>query len=1109
MTVESTFVPADQGERNAIHERVGENMCVEAGAGTGKTTVLVDRIVNIIRSGHAEARELAVITFTEKAAAELAGRVREKLEEAREHANDAAERARLEVAVRDLNRAHIETIHAFAASILRERPVEAGVDPGFAVLSDLPAQLAFEESYREWLAAQMAQDPPPEPLLEVLNLGADIADVREAAQALHSHRDVMPLAPMRADEADIDGMFRELDGACATLHAHREHADNPEDEAYLNLLNMLELCDALADLRPHEPSLRRAIAMAPSFSTKKGAQRNWRRAQDCRDVKAALDAAVAALTACSDRMKRAATARLLDWLQDFVNTYARQRKEAGKADFDDLLIWARDLVRGNAEVRGYFQQQLRCILVDEFQDTDPLQAELIVRLAEREGEHAADWRTARTRPGALFVVGDPKQSIYRFRRADIAMYDTVKEHVFGNVVTHIVQNFRSASPIIGWVNRRFSELIAPSPGLQPPYVELVPHPELETTAPAVEVIRCVIEGARVDPLRLAEAETIASSIADAVARGSWMLRTGTPATYRDVAVLIPSRAKLEIYEDALARAAVPYRHEGGRTFFLRQEVRELIAVLRAVDDPEDQVAAVAALRSAAFGVSDDDLMVHRAAGGGFTWAAGDAKGIVPDALRELGELRAMRHTLTLPDLIRAVIDRTRLVESAMLQPQGEQVAANLLKVIDQARTFTTASGGGLRGFVRWLKDNVARTADETDASISEESDDVVRIVTVHASKGLEFPVVVFANMMTNASDRTRIIAERGERRLQMKLGQAKHKFQTPGWDAALAAEAAHDDAERRRLLYVAATRARDRLVIPFVSGSETLDARKGVTCANDLLRVSGIESEPDLRGDARDAKLPEDAPLWRRPLEEADAAAMALVTEDREGWGVAHDALLAAAGTPLEVRTASALEEWEAPDPDPGAPWRGRATEFGTAVHAVLEHVDLARPDAVAPLATAATAEAGMPERAGEVVDVARRALASDVIARVRRSPRVLREAAFTVALPGAAGFAEGRMDLLFIEDGEIVIVDFKTDRVTAATIDKRAAHYRPQALVYAWAAARATGLPVREVVFLFARLGAEHAVPVDAALLEEAEVLLSRPLPALTPVDDAVTAER
>ncbi len=1114
------FIPGDQAIREQIRTRLDANICVEAGAGTGKTTVLVDRIVEVLRRGRAPVEEIVVITFTEKAAAELASRVRRGLEDAlRDAPADSVEREQLAAAIRGLNHAHIETIHAFAASLLRERPVEAQLDPGFEVLDELPAQLAFRSAWDEWITGELAADAPLAALLNALNLGLRFELVREAADRLNRHRYALPLRPFAASQVDTRTLLRELAAAAVALRAMHPRMIDPADKAYVAMPEVIEMCDDLLALRDDDGALQRAAASAqmPDYN---GAQPHWVNKNECKAAKAEMTRVADALKAHVLAMRGAATGDLVMWLQSFVRFYAQRRKRDGVADFDDLLIWARDLMRDEPEVRGYFQRKYRCVLVDEFQDTDPLQAEMIVRLCATDGGET-DWRGIELRPGALFVVGDPKQSIYRFRRADITMYDDVKRNIFRGEQA-ITQNFRSAAPIIAWVNDVFEQLISEEHGVQPGYIALEHHPAYE--AGAVTLMRGVAPGSSIADVRTAEAEALASLIAREVAGGAWRVRAdedGAPrnATWRDVAVLIPSRTELHIYEDAFARAAVPYRHEGGRSFFLRQEVRELVAVLRAIDDPADGVATIAALRSAAFGCSDEDLFLHKNAGGRFDYLASKRTDVVAvmaglDALRDFGE---RRHSATLPDLVRAVLDRARLVEFAMLQPQGDQVAANLLKVIDQARAFVDAEGGGLRGFTRWLKENVTRAADkragtggdETDALISEDADDVVRIITIHASKGLEFPIVVLANMSGARADMTNVIAVQDGSSgagLHMKLGARGDGFLTPGYDDADVTEKRHQEAQEKRLLYVAATRARDRLVVPFFEkASQT--SRKGD--ADHSLSDWLLDAGADL-GDGIDAgTLPASAaelPVWRRSVEPAPSADIARVVGRRDAWLGAHDALVDTASIPLRVHTATSMKEGAEP------PWssdeevrRGRAAEFGTAVHTLLERVDLHDYGDLAERASVVAAEFGMSERAAEIERLARNALTSAVIDRARASRRVLREVAFTAPLAGgggdATGFAEGRIDLLFLEGSTagpgIVVVDFKTDNIKQGEVAVRTDSYRRQALVYAWAASAATGLPVREVVFLYARGPWEERIAVDAAFMDEAEAMMRAPAAA------------
>jgi ATP-dependent exoDNAse (exonuclease V) beta subunit len=1105
--------PADQAARDRIRTAVNENMCVEAGAGTGKTSVLVDRIVEILRTGHARVDSLVVITFTEKAAAELSARVRRGLEAARAASGDDEERARLDAAIQGLNAAHIETIHAFAASLLRERPIEAGLDPGFEVLDELPRQLAFEAAWNEWVTDEMAREPAPAALVEALNVGLEWKLVREAAQRLNSHRDVLPLAPYAVEAVDVDGLIADMRDVFAEFDRDWENnCGNPENVTLLGMRRMRELHGQIIALHARGESARPLIAEVELPNVRNGRKEDWR--PHSTKPKDLLTAIRRHLEVARARIRQGATAGLMTWVAGFVEFYSQRRKAEGKADFDDLLVWARDLVRDDAGVRAYFQEKYRCVLVDEFQDTDPLQAEMIVRLCAAADPAAdqpgANWRRARLREGSLFAVGDPKQSIYRFRRADITMYDDVKAHVFGGTVVEITQNFRSVKPVIDWVNASFSQLIQGKPGVQPHYIALDHHPAYRHGAVSVVSGEAphVLERRQAD-IRIAEAKALASLIQREIRVGTWLVRDARtdalrPAEYRDVAVLIPRRTELHLYEEQLSLAGIPYRHEGGRTFFLRQEVRELVAILRALDDPGDEVAVIAALRSPAFACSDEDLFLHKA-----KWKFDyyglppDADGVVADSLRALRELSRRRHEKALPEYVRDVIDSLRLVEFAMLQHQGEQAASNVLKIIDQARAFSAARrAAGLRGFVRWLKENIARTSDETDASITEETDDAVRIVTVHMSKGLEFGVVLFANMSTDQPDWTNVIVTRGVTggMFHVRLGKKDNGFCTPGYEEAEADEAEHSRAEQLRLLYVASTRARDHLVVPFFHW-ESDDPRRTVKdrrCLNDHFRSVDVDVAV---GGIDAASLPMidgEVPSVRGVDAVATADDVREIIEGREGWQAARQTLFEQGSVGLRVHTASALKPaWETSADVEHDVQRGRATDFGSAVHDVLERIDFARVDDARVLAEAVAKQYGMSDRVDEIVTCVENVLGHEIMARAQASNRVLRETAFTAPLPPAGpdaddgGLAEGRIDLLFAEDGGVVVVDFKTDRVSEAKAPERAAIYRNQALVYAWAAQKTTGLPVREVAFLFARGPFVFNYPVDAAFMAEAEALL------------------
>jgi len=1083
----TTFVPVDQDVRERIRSRVGENFCIEAGAGTGKTSVLVSRVVEIVRAGHATVDELAVITFTEAAAAELAARVRQELEAAIAGAGED-ERHRIRTALDGLHRARIETIHAFAANMLRERPVEAGLDPAFEVMDELAERVAFDDAYQRWLTELLAEARPEVWL--AIRRGFELDRIRQLVGEIDRYRSLLPLAPERARSPDLAGFLAVVDAAASELAELLDHGAGDE-RAVPEMQKVIALAARLREAHDDPVELERTILFrAPAIKAGAGAQRHWSSAADCRRSKALRGEVCEALARVRDELRTEAIVGVLPLAERFVADYEATRKREGRADFDDLLEWTRDLLAESAEARAFFRRRFRAILVDEFQDTDPIQADIVLCLAS-DDDPGEDWLALRPRPGSLTIVGDPKQSIYRFRRADIAVYDALRHGPLGGSGAELVQNFRSVAGILGWVNGVFDRVFVPQEGVQPANTTLHPGP---AALPDESLSICVVRGEpmeRAGEIRREEARLLAGVLRRAV-EDRWQVRdraTGEvrDATYGDVAILVPRRTELDVYLEAFRRAGIPVRAESGRSFFQRQEVRDFATLLRAVDDPLDQVALLAALRSAALGCSDEEIYLHVAAGGRLDYRApaGESPAAVADALALLRDLNDLRSRVSLAQLVRAVLERTRLVEIALAGWDGQQSAANLVKLADQARAFSASGGGGLRAFARWLAEQRG-SSDMAEASVAEESDDVVRLMTVHASKGLEFPIVALANLGTRGSGGVEAVPDRRARRLHLAIGRADARFETPGFDAAWADEELRVAAEEKRLLYVAVTRARDHLIVPVAAAAE-----KAGPMLRDLLPSlppgdgAGADGCHVVDGSSLGA-IPDDEP----PLpEDASEREVEAALAERAAWERARAAIVRRAREELEVFPAT-RDEGDLPvaaallgaDDAPLIAGEGPPLAKGEALHRVLELLDLASPTDLEGTVRSVCRVAGIEDHAGEVQRMAEACLASGALARALRAPARWREVPYTRRVEG--GYATGRIDLVFEEDGALVVVDWKSDSIAPSQAEAAAEAHRPQAEAYAAALAAATGRTVREVVFVFPRARAEAAIrpqPADA----------------------------
>ena len=1092
-----TFTPIDQETREQIRTDLATSMCVEAGAGTGKTTSLVSRIVELLATGTATADSIVVITFTEKAAAELSSRVRDELNKAADLEPDAERRERLVVARKALYRAHIETIHAFAAALLHERPVEAGLDPQFEVLSGLEQDLSFDAAYDEWLDKVLRDGD--EDLGRALNLGLDLGMVRDLARAIDAHRFLLPLQPFDEPDVDVEAFAIRLGEIGAEMEKLCAQCTKKDDGAYRNAQNALALRDRIADPGISTASRERAALNAwyyPKGKTKAGSKERWQLDEALDRVRELCIEVHEELGAFKAALRSVALLRLIPRAEEFVAGYAEQRRLEGQPDFDDLLIWARNLLRDNPQVRGYFQDRFSHLLIDEFQDTDPIQVELAMYLTSGDRTTTA-WRGLSPVPGKLFVVGDPKQSIYRFRRADIAIYDEVKRDVLAEGLRLIVQNFRSVEGVIEWVNQTFNHLLVEEQGVQPGNEALVPldvnAPDERFGRPPVVIVHGGEDGMSAEALRRAEATAIASLLHEAVERDHWPIRDRTSGEWRDakwgdIAILMPTRSGLDAYERALGLAGIPYRHSGSRDYFRRQEVRDLIHILRAIDDSGDPYSIVGALRSSAFGCSDADLVTHLAGDGkrrpswNYWRDEESASPQVAAGFEVLRDLAKMRRGFSLGELVRRVIEESQLVEFALTLPDGPQAAANLLAIGEQAQSFSSVGGGGLRAFTRWLDQSVETESQEVDAGITEEADEVVRLMTIHGSKGLEFPIVVLGNLSAGGRNDSKPVVDEKEHRLHLRVGSEKRgRFETPGFEARLDEEKRIAAAEEIRLLYVGTTRARDHLIIPRFEGT-SLRGNSPISTLDDVLPPAEGHQQEVAGTWMIDATRQEIIEVAEENRPKASAKDVKEALRDRAAWEDDGKARIKTARREMPFIVASSIERSATPMSAEGSSSsaslllsEGPPIPIGDALHLVMERVTFPRAADLDAVAAAVCADGGIEDHLDEVLQLANRCLESATVRRAIASGSVQREIPFTMPTEDG-GFVTGRMDLVFEDEGEYVIVDYKTDNIETDDAESHTlAHHAGQASAYSSVIERQGTLG--GTVFVYPRAGTDVTI--------------------------------
>jgi ATP-dependent exoDNAse (exonuclease V) beta subunit len=1086
---------------------------VEAGAGTGKTTVLVDRIVANLASGIPLERIVA-ITFTEKAAGELRLRVRERLEELAR--DDARPDGPIRDALRCIDRAEIGTIHGFASRLVRERPVEVGVDPGFAVADSLTRTVLLRDAWDEWFRDELSHSSAPA-LAAAKRLGMRHEHVRDLAFTLVEYRDLADLAPDPGPSPEVLPLletFREGIEALERLVAR--HCSDPEDGA---AAAVRAFARGVADARfVPEASLPAYLLreVEPGPGPRTGNKSNW--------DDEALDEAREIGTRLKERRSEAlrqaghhAAAGLLAWLFGFVDRFQKVKRERGFLDFDDLLIEARNLLRDRHDVRRHFKRAFDRILIDEFQDTDPLQCEIAFFLAEREDADADRWQDVELEAGKLFIVGDPKQSIYRFRRADIEVYEEAKRVIENDGaaedrgVLRLTQNFRTRGAIVEELNGTFAPTMVAPEGdrrYQPDYEALDAFRGVDERGPGVVLLPPpfdISEGldagergpTNADLRRALEASTVAAFVrrlVDDPSERVWDRTTKVwrPTRLSDIALLFRTGKALDQYETAFESHGLEYRIAGGKRYYARREVRELSTVLAAIEDPHDLVAVVGALRTPFFGVSDEAVVLHRHRTGGLDYLRGP-KGDprVDEAFALLRELHHARDTERIPRVIERLFARTGILELYLMKPSGEQRHANLMKVVELATSLGEQELLSFGGFARWLDDVTNLTPEEAESPLSEEGDEFVRMMTIHKSKGLEFPVTVLADLAGKARHGSAIIVDREGGELSLRVGRSGSGIETANDAALRELERRREEAELIRLLYVGTTRARDLLVIPWFKGGK----QKGRSPLEDLavlLERSAPASEwfgPEagtgtvtIDTSSLDIERPRPEPV-RLDLDAALAADPEATASraERLVWKERLRRLPEAADGGLRYRTPSSLalhgEGGRDPTTDPPEDERFTGADVGVLVHAVLEVIDLKTPGDVQELARSLARTSGLPpEAVADAASLAERALATPTLRRAAAARSVLREAPFCVK--DGTTYTEGTIDLVFEDDDGIVVVDYKTDRIPDEGPAALGPLYAPQADAYAAAVAAVLGRPPTEVKLLALRAD-EPEVPL------------------------------
>jgi exodeoxyribonuclease-5 len=994
----------DAGARERALLDYASTLLVEAGAGSGKTALMAGRVALMLAHG-IQPREIVAITFTEAAASELLERIQgfvaslrdgsipPELQLALPTGLSVEQRKAIAIAAGSLDEITCTTIHGFCQQLIKPYPIEAGIDPGATIVDPAAADLAYEDLMTAWLSSRFGRARssglgriPPMPNLgseddffaELIAIVPDdvVTLIGKAANFLRTQRTAQaPLVPLEP------GVLRGLSNGIrdfADWYAGCGIAETATAECVADLTRVRTILDhalsapftgrVLARLLLHEaPDC--CHSSEPGFKARRN-KTKWQTAaaeagfgkargeQLCAIAKALYDSCSDAYQSFTANIAGAALARFVSEFDGLRQLYAKYKRLAALLDFDDLLHHARDLLVSNPGVRQALARRYPRILVDEFQDTDPLQAEILWLLCG-EGDESEPWPARRLRPGSLFLVGDPKQAIYRFRGADVDTYLVAKRSLLAQdpgSILEITANFRSRSPILEFANSRFQPLLSEAAG-QPGFTPLAATRAASSNGPAVACFELLIDDSHKDDngrlngdlVREHEAAIVAEIVQRLIGHYEiWDKRTQAMRVCRagDIALLAPTGASLWRYERALEHRGVPVASQAGKGFFRRQEVQDLIALSRAVADRRDTLAFGALLRGPLVGLTEEEiadaiaalpvrqdgrsLQLHL-----WTDRSTIAHPILGRTLEVLQNLARKARTTTPYQILAEAIEELNIrpILRARYRLAPERALANAELFLEMARAYDAR---GLTAFALAMRRNWTDIEAQVEGRPDAEADSVP-IMTMHLAKGLEWSIVIPINSPTELYDDTSFLHRRSDDTVHFKLLD-----QAPaGYEAVKAAERDQLRRERVRLWYVAITRACDLLLLPRQSERKANDWMSIVDLKLDELPIfdhRAIAYAPKI-AELEQSKNFQDETTWRN-----EAAAIASTRRSIVWRSPSRHEMPANAPAPDRdeiFSDATALSERlsEAPEnTGPSAVIRG-SRERGLVVHKLLEEV--------------------------------------------------------------------------------------------------------------------------------------------------------------------------
>ena len=1122
----------DSQQKKAV-ENPTTPMAISAGAGSGKTRVLVERYVKVIIDGLAETEEVLTITFTKKAAAELKLRIRERLNEIQNEQPETEKGLNAKKALSTIESAPISTIHSFCQSILKKNAIEAEVEPDFQVLESNESSLVYKEIVQRVTSQILrTKNEKEKNLIRAIGLN-DLQSIGEKAlNDRYKFANAVKCSSSLFRNGEYEKSMENLLGEELSIVFESVKMSNAIDDLkkckpldnndLIGLVreDVLDRYNEISTEESAEAKLSKLLTLGNSINLKGGRNSAWKTGE--KDiVKSALktirDDIIRDLFGSEKElnfMNKATAEMLIEGLSLFLERlfkeYDHRMSSSGVLDFDGLLYRVMNLLKERKDISAFYRRYFKQILVDEFQDTDDLQMDIIKILAAK-GENVP----------VLFLVGDENQSIYKFRGAEVSNFQKMIEETGIEGPLYITKNYRSQPEMIKFFNSFFSSFLGDT---ENGYKESQSFREKHGNAPNVQFLLPIVKNGEGISKRELEADIMARQLLSFVDSESISDGDGGErrVQFRDIGILFRKRSSVPEYLRKFDQYGIPYYMETRSGFYDRMEIIDLLNFFSAIEKRSDDYVHAAWLRSPIVGLSDSALFLM-AAGVGFSASIGDKSNDKysqedQERLKRARELlfryRKLKDTMGIADFAQRIVDETAYIPFLLSLENGEQKVLNVYKLLDQISSFERTGVKNFGDLVEHMDTIQSGNVKEGQAQASSEEDNVVTIMTVHGSKGLQFPVVFLPDLDAAIKESSENYKYDGKKGIGFRLSNQHITEYDPLFWALRVQDKRKNLAERRRLFYVAMTRAKDYLFL--VGARELNDDRlrspKNGTWMQYLFETVGIKnSENSTTVEFAGLQLPvitslPDVEPYRPAPEAEDKSKVVEYSEDQIAPIKKEPQPVSITPTKLlkylECSWKYSLEELHGikePDIKTNKEDSSDSTAagklFGTVAHEFFSKMDYQTSNDEPVIDTAISEE----EIAENKVEDFRTKLQA-VAARFRGTElfrqllsldksEVKREEKFFIEFEGV--LIEGTIDLIYNSEGKRTVIDYKTDEIMQNDMETKVEHYKPQLMLYAKAVKNITGEYPERTLIYFTKTNEFKEIPVSDELILEVENLL------------------